>query len=122
LTRSELGALGERHAARALRAAGLQILEGNFRTKRGELDLIAREGDTLVFVEVRTRTSTSTLTPLASVDARKQARIIHLAQRYLLVRHLPECSCRYDVVEVLATPEGKVLDVHHVPGAFTPGL
>ncbi|MHB9025101.1 MAG: YraN family protein [Armatimonadota bacterium] len=122
LTRNELGALGERHAARALRAAGLQIIEGNYRTKRGELDLIAREGDTLVFVEVRTRTSTHTQTPLASVDAAKQARIIRLAHRYRQARRLPECSCRYDVVEVLATAEGEVQEVRHVPGAFIPGM
>jgi putative endonuclease len=118
LTRQELGALGERHAARALRAAGLQLLERNFRCRRGELDLIAREGDTLVFIEVRTRTDTNVMTPLESVNERKQARIILLAREYLRTRRMPECRCRYDVVEVTATPWGNVLDIRHLPGAF----
>lgn len=122
LSRQALGALGERHAARALRAAGLRVLEGNYRTRQGELDLIARDGDTLVFVEVRTRTSRDIVSPLASVDARKQAQIIRMARYYRRARRLSECPSRYDVVEVIATPAGRVEDVRHVVGAFLEGL
>ncbi|HEY3376021.1 MAG TPA: YraN family protein [Armatimonadota bacterium] len=121
LTRPELGALGERHAARALRAKGLRLLEANYRRKQGELDLIARDGDTLVFVEVRTRTDCSHVTPLASVNAEKQAQIIRMARYYQRERRLTECYCRYDVVEVLATPTGRITAVHHTPGAFLEG-
>jgi len=119
LTRRDLGALGERHAARLLRAKGYRLLEANYRTPRGELDLIARDGDTLVFVEVRSRTSEDTLTPLSSVDDRKQDHIIRTAQAYLLARRLPECHCRFDVVEVVATPTGQIVEMRHYEGAFS---
>ena len=110
--------LGERHAARALRAAGLTILEGNFRTKHGEIDLIAREGEVLVIVEVRTRTGSKSITPLDSVDESKQQQIIRMAHHYLRAKHLHDCAVRFDVVAVIATAEGKVVDVRHFPGAF----
>jgi putative endonuclease len=123
LTRRELGALGERHAARLLRAKGLRVLEANFRTRFGEIDLIARDGDTVVYVEVRTRTREGSYrTPLESVDAEKQRRILRTARRYRTVRRLGERPGRFDVVEVIATPEGRVLDVRHFPGAFIEGL
>lgn len=122
LDKQALGALGERHAARALRAKGFQLLEANYRRKQGELDLIARDGDTLVFVEVRTRTSSLHQTPLSSVDARKQEKIAHLARLYLRDRRLTECYCRFDVVEVYATPEGAIQQVNHIPGAFIQGM
>ncbi len=119
LTRRELGALGERHAARLLRAKGLQLLEGNYRTHFGELDLIAREENTLVFVEVRTRSAEDAFTPLASVDKDKQQRVLRLAHHYRRARRLPECYIRFDVVEVIATPTGEVREVRHYPGIFT---
>ncbi|HEX2950974.1 MAG TPA: YraN family protein [Armatimonadota bacterium] len=118
LTRNELGALGERHAARALHAKGMQVLEANYRRKQGEIDLIARDGDILVFVEVRTRTSSGHVSPLESVNPHKQAQIIRMAHLYIRNRRLPECHCRFDVVEVWATPTGTVTTVHHIPGAF----
>jgi len=120
LTRAELGALGERHAARLLRAQGLTLIEANFRAKQGELDIIARDQGTIVFVEVRTRTSEEMKTPLASVDERKQAKIINMAHQYNLVRRIPETMpWRFDVVEVIASPDGRIRDIRHVPGAFT---
>ncbi|MHB9133796.1 MAG: YraN family protein [Armatimonadota bacterium] len=122
LTRQELGALGERHAARALRAAGLRILEANYRTRQGELDLIARDGDTLVIVEVRTRTVEDAVSPLASVDARKQTQLVRMARYYRRARHLDDCPCRFDIVEVIATPTGQVTAVRHIPEAFIEGL
>jgi putative endonuclease len=118
LSRPQLGALGERHAARFLRAKGYRLLEANFATRIGELDLIARDGDTLVFVEVRTRTSEETITPLTSVNALKQEHVLRTARAYLRTRRLPECLCRCDVVEVIATPTGHVREVRHYEGAF----
>lgn len=122
LTRGELGALGERHAARALRAQGLRLLEANYRRKQGEIDLIARDGDTLVIVEVRTRTSTMHHTPRASVNAAKQAQLVRMAHCYLREHRLDDVPCRYDVVEVLATPTGEILHINHIPGAFIVGM
>jgi len=118
LSRPALGALGERHAARLLRSKGYRLLEANYRTPLGELDLIARDGETLVFVEIRTRTSEDTLTPLSSVDERKQQHIVRTARAYLRTRRLPECPCRFDVVEVVATVTGKVVKMRHYEGAF----
>lgn len=118
LTRQALGALGERHAARMLRAKGLRILEGNYRTNFGELDIIARDGDTLVFVEVRTRSASDVFTPLASVDAKKQEHVTRMAHHYLRTRRLSECFYRYDVVEVIATKTGQVQEVRHHVGVF----
>jgi putative endonuclease len=122
LTRAEIGQLGERHAARFLRAQGLRILEANFRTKTGELDLIARDRDILVFIEVRTRTSETTMTPLESVNAEKQTRVARMGRQYRRLRRIPDCPIRYDVVEVIATPFGRVTAVRHVAGAFMEGL
>lgn len=118
LTRGEIGALGERHAARLLRSRGLQILEANFRTKQGEIDLIARDGSTLAIVEVRTRTTADTITPLESVDARKQAQLVRMARIYRRARRLPEIPIRFDVVVVIATPQGRVTEIRHLPAAF----
>ena len=119
LTRMELGALGERHAARALRAKGYRLLEANYRRPQGELDLIVRDGDTLVIVEVRTRTSTQYMTPLASVNTRKQLQISRMARRYLRTHRLSTVYYRYDVVEVIASADGRVQEVNHYPGAFS---
>ena len=122
LTRQELGALGERHAARFLRAKGLRLLEANCRLRQGELDLIARDRACLVFVEVRTRTVGSLLTPLATVDAEKQGRIIRLARAYIRTHRLGDCAMRYDVVEVIATGNGQIVEIQHYPGAFIEGM
>lgn len=114
--------MGERHAARALRAAGLRLLEANYRRKQGEIDLIAREGKTLVIVEVRTRTSDRHHTPRASVNSEKQAQIVRMAHCYIREHRLDDINCRYDVVEVLATPTGRILTINHIPGAFIVGM
>lgn len=118
LSREQIGALGERHAARHLRANGLQLLEANFRCKVGELDLVARDGHLLVFVEVRTRTARDAFSPQASVNAAKQARVVRAAHAYMRRRRLSECYIRYDIVEVFATPTGAVESIRHIPGAF----
>ncbi len=118
LTRQELGALGERHAARLLRAKGLRLLEGNYRAPFGELDLIAREGDTLVFVEVRTRSGATPSPRSPRWMPTNNDAYVRLAHHYQRARRLPECYYRFDVVEVIATPTGQVKEVRHFPGAF----
>ena len=118
LSRQALGALGERHAARFLRARGMRLLDANYRTRFGELDLVAREGAVLVFVEVRTRVEQSPVSPLSSVNPDKQARVIRLARAYCRARQVSECAIRFDVVEVIATGAGRVIAVRHHVGAF----
>lgn len=90
------GSAAEDLAARYLEAHGLVILDRNWRCRAGEIDLVAREGATLVFVEVRLRTSAVFGGAAASVDAHKQRRILQAARLYLAGR--PDAPCRCDVV------------------------
>jgi putative endonuclease len=94
--RRATGSAAEQLAAQFLETRGLVILERNFRCRAGEVDLIARHGGTLVFVEVRLRASDAFGGAAASVDARKQAKLLRAARYYLANR--PEQPCRCDVV------------------------
>ena len=91
------GAQAEGLAADFLERRGLAILARNFRTRRGEIDLVARDGDTLVFVEVRLRARSDFGGAAESVTARKQQRIVSAAQAYLSRLHR-EPPCRFDAV------------------------
>jgi len=98
---SERGAAAEALAERFLQARGLTILERNFRCRGGEIDLIAREGETLVFVEVRLRGSARFGGAAASIDARKAARI-RLAAQYYLMGKSGAPPCRFDAILLAA--------------------
>lgn len=93
----ERGKRGEELAADFLRSCGYLIVEANYRWRGGEIDLIAREGNTLVFVEVKSRSSESFGLPEESVHPAKQRKLIQTAQRYLL-EHPTELDVRFDVV------------------------
>lgn len=97
--REPSGAAFEQRARAALEQAGLQLLARNYLTRRGELDLVMREGDTIVFVEVRYRRSAGHGNATASVTARKRERLI-LAARQWLATHPQHAQhpCRFDVV------------------------
>jgi len=90
------GRAAEALAARFLEDRGVRVIERNYRCRRGEIDLIARDGATLVFVEVRLRTGDRFGGAAASIDARKRARVLSAARQYLASR--PETPCRCDVV------------------------
>lgn len=90
------GRRAEELAERLLVGAGLDIIARNFRCRHGEIDLIAREGDTFVFCEVRLRTNTSFGGAAESITGRKQARIAAAARYFLIAR--PEAPCRFDVL------------------------
>jgi putative endonuclease len=92
----------ERRADAFLQRQGLRTLARNYRCRGGEIDLIARDRDTLVFVEVRLRRHTAFGGPLASVDARKQRRLTIAAEHYLQ-RHPWSGPCRFDVIGIDAT-------------------
>ena len=114
------GRLGERAAKRQLKKVGLKFLYANFSSENGEIDLIFREDKTLVFVEVKTRSSDSWTRPAAAVNADKQRKLIATARDYLrLLRH-PNVPYRFDIVEVLLA-DGRVDEVRHQPNAFAPG-
>lgn len=111
------GELGEAAARRHLRRAGLKFLTANFRGKRGEIDLVFRDGDCLVFVEVKTRSSEEWTRPAAAVDARKRRLLSQTALDYLALLKNPPVKFRFDIVEVLLT-DGRVREVRHLPNSF----
>ncbi len=96
----KVGALGEELAAQYLRARGYKILVRNYRCSLGEIDLVARHRDTLVFVEVKTRRSEAAGDPAESVTPRKRAQIERCALYYLKRYGMPDVPCRFDVVSV----------------------
>ena len=112
----QTGIQGEQRAAEWLCCnMGMCILENRFRTKAGEIDLIMLDGDTVVFVEVKTRLHALPGTGMLAVDRKKQQRIARAAYLYLLSRHWTRRPVRFDVAEVSDSC------VIHVPNAFQPG-
>lgn len=103
-----LGQEGEERAARFLTEQGYRILERNYRTKSGEIDLIALHKDEVVFVEVKTRTSDAFGAPELAVDARKQRSMVKAALGYIKYKKLHQVPCRFDVVTVSASAGRKV--------------
>jgi putative endonuclease len=114
--RKALGEFGESLAARFLTDAGYEIVARNARTRLGELDLVARDGEWLCFVEVKTRRSARFGTGSEAVDFRKQVRLRKLATAWLgnLVH---STRFRFDVVDVLVLP-GRNPEIRHIPFAF----
>lgn len=114
---NDLGRHGERIAAIYLADAGLRLLDRNWRCRDGELDIVAREGDSLVFCEVKTRRGVGFGHPVEAVTPVKQRRMRTLAQRWLAAHeeHAPEL--RFDVVGVLVRA-GRPALVTHLRAAF----
>lgn len=101
-----LGQLTEQQACRLLQQAGLRLLARNYRCRLGELDLVMRDTDTVVFVEVRYRRSSRWGSAEESVDWRKRQRVVNAARHYLLTHpHLADQPCRFDVVAAAGNPE-----------------
>lgn len=115
--RRSIGGSGEDIAAAFLQDLGYVIVTRNYRKRFGEIDIIAEEGDTLVFVEVKTRSSSAFGSPFEAVDARKQRRMAKAALDYLSSRKLHGRAARFDVVAVrLRPPAGP--QIEHVRNAF----
>ena len=98
--RDELGRRGEDAAARYLKRQGYRIIARRERILRGDIDIIALDGRTVVFVEVRSRSDTSHGHPVETIDQRKQRRLVDLANAYIRRQRLEDCSVRIDVVTV----------------------
>ena len=111
------GELGERAARKHLQRHGLKFLTANFRTERGEIDLVLREADCLVFVEVKTRSSEEWGRPASAVKRERRRRLSHAALDYLRLLHHPKVKMRFDIVEVLLE-EGRVREIRHLPNCF----
>lgn len=115
----EIGRLGEEYAAKYLQKKRYKILEKNYRSKMGEIDIIAQMGSYIVFVEVKTRHLHSLTQPFEAVDLRKQRKIIRTAIVYTEINKLYEHPCRFDVMEVYVDAKsGKCADINHIEGAF----
>ena len=109
------GDRGEREAARYLRKRGMRIIERNYRTAQGEIDLIVRDGDTLVFVEVKSRRAGQ---PAEAVTPAKQQRLTLAALHYLRRHDLLEQRCRFDVVAIVWPVGRQIPTIDHIPHAF----
>ena len=114
---TSIGNRMEAEAERHLTAAGLRIVERNFRGRFGEIDLIARDGNTLVFVEVRYRRNRLFGGAGISVDQRKQRKLLLTANGYLQVRRL-DCPCRFDVITIEQGQRGEPLNLDWIQNAF----
>lgn len=107
-----LGRAGEIKAAEFLKKKGYEITDKNFKTRIGEIDVIAKDGEYVVFVEVKTRTDDSYGTPSEAVDNKKQEKYRLVAAEYLQKKRLSDAACRFDVIEI---ENGKI---NHIENAF----
>jgi len=110
------GDLGEDAAARYLESRGYRVLDRNWRHRQWELDLVCRDGDTIVFVEVKTRGAGTMGTPADGLNRKKQLRLVKAASQYLSKNDLWDEPCRFDLAAVIAT--GTSMDVDHIENAF----
>jgi putative endonuclease len=109
--RRQLGDAGEALAAAALKKQGYKILERNYTTPLGEIDLIARHQGALVFIEVKTRRSNKFAEPRDAVNPAKQARLQRLADYYLQRKRLGEVEMRFDVVGIIISEDGPKIEI-----------
>jgi putative endonuclease len=117
--RARIGALGEAAAAEEMERRGCAIRARNFRCRAGEADLVADDGECLVFVEVKTRSRLSHGRPRDAVTPTKQRRLVEAARRYCSDCGIDDRPVRFDVVEVLFIDE-VIAAVLVIPDAFTP--
>ena len=113
------GQQGEQMAVQFLQRQGYRIAQQNYRCREGEIDIIAWDGPTLVFVEVKTKGQTTFGAPQAMVNVPKQKKMVHVAMVYVQRHRLQDVSIRFDVVAITLFP-GVSPEVTHVLGAFTP--
>ncbi len=106
-----MGRKGEEIAHLFLKKNGYHIIERNYGCKMGEMDIIAREKDTLVFIEVKTRTSTHFGPPQLAVHVNKQRQLSKIALNYLKEKHLKDVKARFDVVAILLNQGGEQVEL-----------
>jgi len=113
---SQLGCFGEDLAREYLEEQGLNILETNYRFHHAEVDIIAEEGDLLVFCEVKTRSDGQFGTPEQAITPLKAQQIRKVANAYLATHQLRDRQCRFDVIGIVVT--GDVVRLNHLRNAF----
>lgn len=112
MNKRKTGAVYEQKAAEYLEKAGCRILEMNYRCRAGEIDIVARDGQYVVFCEVKYRSGSLAGSPLDAVDYKKQQVIFRCAQFYLAEHRLQDVPCRFDVIGI----EGE--EITHIKDAF----
>lgn len=112
---NETGKEGEQLAVEYLAGKGYEIVERNWRFKKNEIDIIAREGDVLVFVEVKTRHENYLVEPELSVSNQQQRAIITAANAYIVEKDF-DCESRFDIISIVISSEGT--NIKHIDDAF----
>lgn len=115
-SRKALGKRGEELALNYLKKKRWRILERNYRMRSGEVDIVAWDGSTLTFVEVKSRSGTTFGEPHEAVDKRKQVRVSRAAKHYILVKKIKDVPMRFDVISILF--DGDYGKVDHIRDAF----
>ncbi len=113
-----MGSEWEKSAGKHLENAGLKILVYNYRYRRGEIDIIAKDGEYIVFVEVKARTGESHGDPLEAVDEKKQSVIRRAAEAFLYTNRLFDAYCRFDVVGIRKKPDTGTYEITWIKDAF----
>lgn len=117
MDRTEVGRRGEDAAVAYLERAGMRVVDRNWRDGRGELDIVAIDGDTLVICEVKTRVTVAQGTPEEAVSPAKRRRLVRLAVSYITAQGLEPCPTRFDVVTVRVIADDRAL-LRHYRAAF----
>ncbi len=113
-----LGIYGEKTAIKFLESKGYKILTKNYRCKIGEIDIIAADGDTLSFVEVKTRSSDKYGLPGEAVNYNKQIKIVKTALHYITKNRLTKWMSRFDIVEILVNEDNSINSIELLKDAF----
>lgn len=117
-SRLNIAKIGESYAVTHLKARGYKILAQNYRAVRGEIDLVAQDGDCIVFVEVKTRRSLKFGTPQAAVTTQKQRQISKVALAYMQTHNRLDTPCRFDVIAIHLSPQLELLKLEQIENAF----
>ena len=117
-SRKEVGAKGEKLAAKFLKRKGYRIIHRNYKCKLGEIDIVAEQDRTIVFVEVKTRRTQEFGPPQYAITAAKKGQISRVAMFYIRDRKLVDQSCRFDVIGITFPPESRRPRIEHIENAF----
>ena len=117
--RQRLGIQGESLACEELERLGYAIIQRRYRSRFGEIDVVANDAGTVVFVEVKTKTDVSFSDPVEAVTKQKQRRLVSMAEEYVAYHRLDDTPCRFDVIAIDASAVPPVIDVYK--DAFRPG-
>lgn len=115
-----LGDQGERTAVRFLKQQGYSILARQYRTDLGEIDIIALDGETIVFIEVKTRKSNAKGEPFEAVTRHKQSQLTRLACSFLKKQQMLKQPARFDIISILWCSESSTPEIQHFQNAFAP--